>query len=71
MYSQTKQDIKNLRQNNGSHTCQDTNFQIFWPLDKTTESFKIKPPTVYSNFTVQSRAKQTHYTTLSVIARII
>ena len=53
-YSKTKQDIKNLRKVlvvthiRSNHA----NFQRCWPIGKGAESFKIRPPTVHSNFTV-------------------
>ena len=31
------------------------NFQRFWPIDKGAESFEIRPPTVHSNFSVESK----------------
>ena len=57
MYSQTKQDIKNLRYSfvvtyvRSNHAS----FQRFLPIDKGAESFEIRPPTVHSNFTVESK----------------
>ena len=57
MYSQTKQDIKNLRyilvvtHVRSNHA----NFQRFWLIDKGAESFEIRPPTVHSNFSVESK----------------
>ena len=57
MYSKTKQDIKNLRYSlvvthvRSNHA----NFQRFWPIDKGAESFEIRPPTVHSNFSVESK----------------
>ena len=57
MYSQTKLDIKNLRYSlvvthvKSNHA----NFQKFWPIDKGAESFELRPPTVHSNFTVESK----------------
>ena len=53
MYSQTKQDIKNMRYMLVVTTMQ--LFQRFWPIDKGAESFEIRPPTVHSNFTVESK----------------
>ena len=58
MYSQTKHDIINLRlilvltRVKGNHAIF---FQRFWPIDKGVESFKIRPPTLHSNFTVGSK----------------
>ena len=55
MYSQTKQDIKNLRyvlvvtHVRSKHG----NFQRFWPIDIGAESFEIRPPTAHSNFSVE------------------
>ena len=57
MYFQTKQDIKNLRYSylvthvRSNHAS----FQRFLPIDKGAESFEIRPPTVHSNFTVESK----------------
>ena len=76
MYSQTKQDIKNLRHllvvtYVGSNHA---NFQRFWLIDKGAESFEIRPPTVHSNFTISIVAVETvetHYTTRSAEARNI
>ena len=57
MYSQTKQDIKNLRYTlvvthvRSNHA----NFQRFWPIDKGAESFELRPPIVHSNFSVESK----------------
>ena len=57
MYSKTKQDIKNLRYSvvvkhvRSNHA----NFQRFWPRDKGTESFEIRPPPVHSNFSLESK----------------
>ena len=59
MYSKTKQDIKNLRYSlvvthvRSNHA----NFQRFWPIDKGkgAESFELRPPTVHSNFSVESK----------------
>ena len=57
MYSQTKQDIKNLRYSlvvthvRSNHAS----FQKFLPIDKGAESFEIRPPTSHSNFTVESK----------------
>ena len=57
MYSETKQDIKNLRyilvvtHVRSNHA----NFQRFWPIDKGAESFEIRPPTVHSYFSVESK----------------
>ena len=33
----------------------DANFQRFWPMDRGAESLEIRPPTVHSNFTVESK----------------
>ena len=44
-------------------------FQRFWPKDNGAESFEIKPPTVHSYFSVDS--KKTNYTTRSFKARKI
>ena len=33
----------------------DANFQRFWPIDRGAESLEIRPPTVHSNFTVESK----------------
>ena len=59
MFSQTKQDIKNLRymlvvthvRNNHE------NFQRFWHKDKGAESFEIRPPPDHSNFSVESKSQ--------------
>ena len=57
MYSQSKQDIKNLRyilvvtHVRSNHAI----YQRFWSIDKGVESFEIKPPTVHSNFSVESK----------------
>ena len=61
MYSQTKQDIKNLRYilvvtYVGSNHAK---FQRFWFIDKWAESFEIRPPTVHSNFTISIVAVET------------
>ena len=57
MYSQTKQEIKNLRyilvvtHVRGNHA----KFLRFWPIDNGAESFEIRLPTVRSNFTVEQK----------------
>ena len=59
MDSQTKQDIKNLRNLSVvTHVRSNhANFQRFWPIDKRAESFEIRPLTVHSNFSVDSKKK--------------
>ena len=40
----------------GSHTCGNhAVFQGFWTIDKGSKSFEIRPSTVHSNFTVESK----------------
>ena len=57
MYSQSKQDIKNLRYSLVvTHvTSNHPHFQRFWPIDKVAKSFELRSPTVYSNFSVESK----------------
>ena len=48
----------------------DANFQRFWPIDRGAESLEIRPPTVHSNFTVESKRYKKKYDTLEYLSLI-